>query len=64
MVRERILRHSSARVPFMLALTTFLHPTSDTFVVFAGRCEIRCQDLERPSSLSLSYSSLLTVAPI
>ena len=62
MVRERIIGHSSARVPFIPPLISFLHPTSDTFVVSAGRCRIHCQDPECPSSLSLSYSSLPTVA--
>ena len=52
MVREHILGHSFARVPFMPPLITFLHPTSNTFVVFAGRCRIRCQNPECPSSVS------------
>ena len=52
MIRERISRHSSAYVPFMPPLITALHPTSNIFALFAGRCGIHCPDPECPSSVS------------
>ena len=62
MVREHIIGHSFCMCAIHATSNNLfcVHPLTP-LVFFAGRCEILCQDLERPSSLSLSYLSPPTI---